>query len=63
MNDDTPTTDEVRAAYADAFGAWTATHAQKVNADFDRWLAEHDRRVAEKALQEVVQLNLGWRGA
>lgn len=47
MTDYTPTTDEVRY------------HATEYNGlgmddgDFDRWLEEHDRQVAEKAYEEA----------
>ena len=52
MSDYTPTTEEVRDHYASYPGArFTPETAEW----FDRWLAEHDRQVAERAWHE------GWR--
>ena len=49
MDDYTPTTLEVRESYTYFRGTIpTVEHA----AEFDRWLAEHDREVAEKAWDE-----------
>lgn len=51
MDDYTPTDEQVRAAYVrgmrDTFVAAAADH----EAEFDRWLAQHDREVAAKALR------------
>jgi len=50
MSDDyTPTTGEVRAVYASASFVKTAfnkydSNAERGLAEFDRWLAEHDRQ-------------------
>lgn len=54
MDDYTPTTEEVRWQYADAFlgdgSIVSLGEARSGNlADFDRWLAERDRQVAERA--------------
>lgn len=59
MSDDyTPTTKEVRASYCDSEarhenhgGSWIAEeqHA-KYHAEFDRWLAAHDRGIAARTL-------------
>lgn len=53
MADFTPTTGEVR-------GAWVAARCTRDEeipgqvAEFDRWLAEHDREVAAQALEEAA---------
>lgn len=60
MHDDyTPTTDEVRDGYAtdpeseyyDPIGY--PAYARGLRRAFDRWLAAHDREVAERAAQRV----------
>ena len=46
MEDFTPTTEDVRLI-------WIISQTGcKARAEFDRWLAEHDREVAEKAWAE-----------
>lgn len=56
MDDYTPTDEQVRAAYVrgmrDTFVAAAADH----EAEFDRWLAQHDREVTAKALREAQSL-------
>jgi hypothetical protein len=46
----TPTTDAVREAYAVEAGV--IYEPERREAEFDRWLAAHDREVAAKALRE-----------
>lgn len=46
----TPTTDEVRRAWTD----WHDLTGANSRAAFDRWLAEHDRQVAEQAAREIA---------
>ncbi len=47
----TPTTEEVRAAYAvDGIGAPSLANGHR----FDRWLAAHDAEVRAQALNEAV---------
>ena len=48
----TPTTEEVRGEYV---GLDTLDRGYLAEAEFDRWLVEHDRQVSEKAWDE------GWR--
>ena len=53
-SDYTPTTDEVREAWLTAEYEerdWS-TSDDDLRAEFDRWLAEHDRKVAERAWYE-----------
>ena len=53
-NEYTPTTEEVRAVYV----AGTPPHMVTVtdgNAEFDRWLAAHDRAVKAEALREAAE--------
>lgn len=45
----TPTTREVRAAFGAIF---IESRREQAYAEFDRWLAEHDRQVAERAWGE-----------
>ena len=45
-----PTTDEVRAFYADGIGAPSLANDHR----FDRWLAAHDAEVRAQALNEAV---------
>jgi hypothetical protein len=58
MSDEyTPTTGEVRAVYASACFVKTAfnrydSNAERGLAEFDRWLAEHDRQVAHDAVDD-----------
>ena len=52
MSDDyTPTTEEVREGYAEHVDAYGGVNLGI--GFFDRWLAEHDRQVAERTLREV----------
>jgi phage terminase Nu1 subunit (DNA packaging protein) len=53
MSEYTPTTDEVRAMYVTG----TPPHRVSVpqgNAEFDRWLAQHDAEVAARALRQAA---------
>ncbi len=58
MSEYTPTTVEVRHAYGDArcADADDPAHANGCpqDAEFDRWLAEHDRQVKAEALREAA---------
>ena len=46
-----PTTDQVRLDYVHAYPS-TPEGREIAGAEFDRWLAEHDRQVAERAWDE-----------
>lgn len=50
-----PTTDEVRAAWAEAWDLDRARSLDENGARFDAWLAVHDRQVAERAWDEARQ--------
>jgi len=51
MTDYTPTTEEIRNRYlSEVF--------PEDEAEFDRWLAEHDRQVAEKAWGQGAAANI-----
>lgn len=54
----TPTTEQVRRIYVKhaAFHGVgkSALHGFSAEAEFDRWLAEHDRQVREKLWDEIV---------
>lgn len=57
MSDDeyTPTTENVRNTYAyigQGFAPSTRKNRALAEAEFDRWLAEHDRQIAENAWDE-----------
>ena len=55
MSEYTPTTAEVRERFVDGFPMDTWALARDECAlDFDRWLAEHDRRHAVKALRDAA---------
>jgi hypothetical protein len=60
MTDDyTPTTAEVRAVYASGSFMLTGPGYYEVDdergaAEFDRWLAEHDRQVAHDAVDDFA---------
>jgi hypothetical protein len=51
MSDYTPTTAQVRRAWTD----WHDLTGANSPAAFDRWLAEHDAQVAERAVEDVAQ--------
>lgn len=61
----TPTTEAIRATYAtdyymiDVRGG--VTEEQRADA-FDRWLAEHDRQVAERVWDECATKVHSWTG-
>lgn len=52
----TPTTEEVRQAYAVAH---ETTGASMDEREFDRWLADHNRKIAAEALREAAEAALG----
>lgn len=60
MSDYTPTTEQVRRYWQYGANAWLAEHATdnddgpdgSIGAEFDRWLAAHDRAVQAKAWDE-----------
>lgn len=56
MSDHTPTTDAVRTAYA-ILTKWarvsTRPSTEVVEAEFDRWLAEHDAEVIREAAAKL----------
>lgn len=49
--DYTPNTPEIRSAWV--YGIQGSSDPLKVEKEFDRWLEEHDRQVAEKAYEEA----------
>ena len=52
----TPTKNEVRERYAAArYYLDNEDHLTESGREFDRWLAEHDRQVAERAWQKGAQ--------
>lgn len=54
MSDEyTPTTDEVRSSFGNDFVLDETTTTADALPMFDRWLAEHDREVAAKALEDA----------
>lgn len=61
MSDYTPTTEEVRQAYAAYMSSiqnpdWSFEPEFRSNQDrFNRWLAAHDAEVAEKAREQAVR--------
>lgn len=59
MSEYTPTTERVRLRWLEAYeyerdmpGKIRERYADEVLAQYDRWLAEHDRQVAERAWDE-----------
>lgn len=50
----TPTTDKVRAAYLTSRTREVPRKVGDVMAEFDRWLAAHDRAVKAEALREAA---------
>ena len=63
----TPTTGYVRDAYCHVhqgvMGERGDAAHEKFHAEFDRWLAAHDREVAAKALRDAAALVfVGWSG-
>lgn len=53
MSDYTPTTDEVRGIYNERVGN---------DIEFDRWLADHERKVAERAWLEGHAAGIDYQG-
>ncbi len=52
MSEHTPSTEQVRTKFA---ATNTSSFMRNENeAEFDRWLAQHDAEVAEKALRDVA---------
>jgi len=49
----TPTTDEVRDYYA--IGVDEALGRTSGESEFDRWLAEHDKEVLDKAVERIQE--------
>ena len=58
MSDYTPTTEQVREAWSDRYSSeWGFAYREETemyDAEFDRWLAQHDAEVAEKEKQRIV---------
>lgn len=52
----TPTTGEVRAGYVDYRDQTSWTLPSDANAEFSRWLNEHDRDVKAQALRGAAEL-------
>lgn len=53
MSAPTPSDASVRGRYCD--GVYVQTGHTTEGEDFDRWLAEHDREVAAKALEDAAE--------
>jgi hypothetical protein len=56
MSDYIPTTDEVRDGYYSPRESYEPDH----NAEFDRWLAQHDNEIAAKAEERIIKLIEVW---
>lgn len=54
--DHTPTIGEVRDTYADDQAKYRGRGVENAYADFDRWLADHDRRVRAEALRNAAPI-------
>ena len=52
MSDYIPTTDEVRDGYYSPRESYEPDH----NAEFDRWLAQHDSEITAKAEERIIKL-------
>jgi hypothetical protein len=52
MTDYTPTTDEVRAFFRVRYAI--VFDKSPADAEFDRWLAAHDKEVLDKAIERVL---------
>jgi hypothetical protein len=52
VSDYIPTTDEVRDGYYSPRESYEPDH----NAEFDRWLAQHDAEIAAQAEQRIIKL-------
>ncbi len=52
MGDYIPTTDEVRDGYYSPRESYEPDH----NAEFDRWLAQHDSEITAKAEKRIIKL-------
>lgn len=57
MSDYTPTTAELRRDYSrpGVLGEFAAQDIAEAEAEFDRWLAAHDREVKARALREAAE--------
>lgn len=53
MSDYVPTKWQVEDAYVKGYGSFAPGEHEKSLAEFDRWLATHDREVAAKAVLEL----------
>lgn len=61
MSDYTPTTEEVRDTYEGVYACGCCAMPDEESlAQFDRWLAEHGRQVAEKAWDEGALAQEYW---
>lgn len=58
MSDYTPTTDDVRMGWAD-LRAETVQEGLLAEAEFDRWLAQHDAEIQAQALRDAED---NWQG-
>lgn len=61
MTEYTPTTEEVRHRYGRDTADDVGMFEVKAHAEFDRWLAERDRQVAERAWAEGYRQGWGDR--
>ena len=52
MTDYTPTTEDVRGAVVEYLAGWVTQEAAE--ADFDRWLAQHEAKVKADVLRETA---------
>lgn len=55
----TPTAREVRAAFGAIF---IESRREQAYAEFDAWLSEHDRQVAERAWDSGFSAGQAWEG-
>jgi hypothetical protein len=60
MSDYVPTTSTVRAGWSDGHPFYATTGSYERYAEFDRWLAAHDREVAAKALRDAAAIDFEW---
>lgn len=60
MSDYTPETGDVRDFYTFGMAGWDHTlhYDPEAYAEFDRWLAQHDREVAAQALRDAASSTL-----
>ena len=55
MDEDTPDTETVRAAYMEVGGHGWPERGE----EFDRWLADHDRALRERIAREIEVMLIG----